>query len=211
MSETPNRLIMMIGLPHSGKSTAARQIADGLGCPIVCPDSIRLACYGQVSEFIGQLEPMVWFQAKTMVKALFLSGHKTVILDATNMTIERRNNWASRDWARTFVYMSTEPHECKVRVRKRATAGEITAETADGLRGAVDRQFEAFMDEYGDCDGTVHVRMANTERHEKEPYLIYGYTLSANHCDPLRGEVHEDVKALVDTHAWISSLGNHKD
>ncbi len=36
-------LIGMVGLPYSGKSTAARE----LGFPIVCPDAIRLALHGQ--------------------------------------------------------------------------------------------------------------------------------------------------------------------
>lgn len=37
------KLILTIGLPRSGKSTWAKQ----QGCPVVNPDSIRLALHGK--------------------------------------------------------------------------------------------------------------------------------------------------------------------
>jgi len=101
-----NQLIMMVGLPRSGKSTLARELKH----PIVCPDSIRLALHGQ--PFIGLAEPFVWAIAKVMVRSLFLSGHEQVILDATNVTRERRDAWRSRDWDRVFVEVTTPLAEC---------------------------------------------------------------------------------------------------
>ena len=80
-------LILLCGLPRSGKSTWAKQ----QGHPIVNPDSIRLAVHGQ--RFIAATEPLVWVTAKYMVRALFLAGHDTVILDATNNTEKRRQEW----------------------------------------------------------------------------------------------------------------------
>lgn len=76
-----NTLLMTVGLPRSGKSTWARK---QFGVPIVNPDSIRLAMHGH--QFIKSAEPFVWATASTMVEALFLAGHPTVILDATNVT-----------------------------------------------------------------------------------------------------------------------------
>jgi predicted kinase len=58
---------------------------------VVNPDSIRLALYNEA--FISSAEPFVWAIAKCMVKALFIAGHKTVILDATNTTIGRQDDW----------------------------------------------------------------------------------------------------------------------
>lgn len=92
-------LILPIGLPRSGKSTWARK----QGYPIVCPDEIRLALTGQ--PFIAQLEPFVWYTTKIMVKALFGSGHSTVILDATNTIRRYREEWKSSAWKRHFVYI----------------------------------------------------------------------------------------------------------
>src|SRR5258708_44716 len=90
-SPTP-LLELTVGLPRSGKSTWAR----GEGCPVVCPDEIRLALHGQA--FIASAEGFVWAIARIMVAALFRAGHKRVILDATNITYARRKEWNSPDW-----------------------------------------------------------------------------------------------------------------
>lgn len=99
-------LIMTIGLPRSGKSTWAKQ----QGHPIVNPDAIRLALHGE--RFIGKSEPMVWVMAKYMVKSLFLAGHDTVILDATNTTKQRRDEWIDKQWVRKFEFIKTLSHVC---------------------------------------------------------------------------------------------------
>src|SRR5258706_417694 len=54
-----NTLIVMVGLPWSGKSTWAREQGNW---PIVCPDEIRFALHGQ--RFIAEAEPWVWTIAK---------------------------------------------------------------------------------------------------------------------------------------------------
>lgn len=87
--KTEKKLVLMVGLPQSGKSTAARE----MGFPIVCPNEIRKALHGK--EYIQSSEPFVWAVAHLMVDALFLSGHDTVILDACNVTKKRRGEWDS--------------------------------------------------------------------------------------------------------------------
>ncbi len=104
-SQKPH-LIMMVGLPRSGKSTHARQ----LGFPIVSPDAIRLAIHGQ--RFVASAEPMVWAVAKCMVMALFLAGHKDVILDACNHTAARRKEWEKSDWVTATVEMEASRQVC---------------------------------------------------------------------------------------------------
>ena len=83
-------LILTVGLPHSGKSTWAKI----QGHPIVNPDSIRLALHGQA--YIQEAEGFVWQIAYLMAKALFIAGHGTVIIDATNISEKRRNQWIDR-------------------------------------------------------------------------------------------------------------------
>ena len=103
-------LILLCGLPRSGKSTWAKQ----QGHPIVNPDSIRLAMHGQ--RFISATEPLVWVTAKYMVRALFLAGHDTVILDACNTTEKRRQEWYAEghlnDYAVTLKIIDTPVDVC---------------------------------------------------------------------------------------------------
>jgi len=102
-------LIMMVGLPRSGKTTIARN----LGHPIVCPDAVRFAIHGQ--RYISEAEAFVWPVTKAMVKALFLAGHDTVILDATNTTKKRRAEWKNKKWVRKYWQVNTTAEECKQR------------------------------------------------------------------------------------------------
>lgn len=111
-----NKLIMTVGLPRSGKSTWAKQS----GHPVVCPDSIRLALHGQA--FYGPAEPMVWAIARLMVRSLFLSGHETVVLDSTNGTRARRDEWKSREWRREFKILDTKIEECRARASEELLA-----------------------------------------------------------------------------------------
>lgn len=99
-------LIVMVGLPRSGKSTWAKSH----GAPMVNPDSIRIALHG--NRFIASAEPMVWAIAKYMVESLFEAGHETVILDATNTTEARRSAWKSDKWECSFKVINTSRDEC---------------------------------------------------------------------------------------------------
>jgi len=108
-------LILMVGLPYSGKSTEAKAMSKEHEAPIVCPDTIRIALHGK--KFIPETEPYVWAIAKTMVKALFLSGHNTIILDATNTSKERRDAWDSKEWNTTHCYIETDVDTCKQRAK----------------------------------------------------------------------------------------------
>ncbi len=105
-------LILTVGLPRSGKSTwAMRQ-----GLPVVNPDSIRFALYGQ--PFIASAEQFVWATAKLMVQSLFVAGHDAVILDATNTTLARREDWILPKVGRLFRVFDTCAEVCKDRARK---------------------------------------------------------------------------------------------
>ncbi len=105
----------MVGLPRLGKSTRAKAFVEALPAAIVNPDAIRLAIHGQ--RFIAQAEPYVWLTARTMVESLFLAGHKTVILDATNTTHKRRNEWRNKNWEREYIYVDTPKNICIERAK----------------------------------------------------------------------------------------------
>jgi predicted kinase len=108
------KLWITVGLPRSGKTTWARS----KGWPIVNPDSIRRALYGQ--RFVTKCEPWVWLIVYAMVEALFLAGHDNVIVDATNVTQKRRDEWTTRDFGADeteFVVIDTPPDKCLERAK----------------------------------------------------------------------------------------------
>ena len=110
MSDQPKKkkVILLVGLPRSGKSTWARRV----GVPIVNPDSVRLALHGQA--FIVEAEPMVWSMAQYMLRALLLAGHDHVIVDATNTSVKRREMWISRtgEWETYYRHIDTPLDVC---------------------------------------------------------------------------------------------------
>ncbi len=86
-------LLLMVGLPRSGKTTQARKIARerGVAVMIVSPDAIRMALHGQ--PYIPTAEPLIWAMARIQAHAAFIAGHEYVIIDATNTTVKRRAEW----------------------------------------------------------------------------------------------------------------------
>lgn len=61
---------------------------------------------------------MVWAMAKLMVASLFEAGHQTVILDATNITRKRRDDWEDSRWKRQLWTFRATTEECIERARK---------------------------------------------------------------------------------------------
>jgi len=104
-----NTLICMVGFPRSGKSSWAKE----QGLPIVSPDSLRKVLYGQ--RFWQPGEKMVWTVAHYMVRALFDAGTETIILDATNLSRNERDQWKSSQWETKFKHISTSEEVCKQR------------------------------------------------------------------------------------------------
>jgi predicted kinase len=104
-------LVCTVGLPRAGKSSWAKRT----NWPIVCPDSVRMAMHGQ--RYAPMAELLVWPVARLMVRALFLAGHGTVVVDATNNTRKRRNFWQPVEgmdtWDRTvFKVIPTDMQTC---------------------------------------------------------------------------------------------------
>lgn len=103
---TAKILHMMVGLPRSGKSTAAKQ----LGYPIVSLDAIRFTMHG--TYWKPELEPLLWGMAHVMVDALFLAGHSNVTLDSVNHTHERRMKWTSDRWSVQYHVIDPDEETC---------------------------------------------------------------------------------------------------
>ena len=113
MSEPRKQLILTVGLPRSGKSAWAKEAARQLGrgdypCPVVDPDSVRVRLAIHEKAFESTEEGIVWWVVRQMVETLFSAGHEYVILDATNLTEERRSQWLSDDWVVRYKVMGTD-------------------------------------------------------------------------------------------------------
>ena len=84
------RLIFLVGIPGSGKSTwLQQQSLDIYGRPflVVNPDRIRKELYGDITDLTHHVE--VWQEAKQQtINFLNLGG--SVILDATNVQVSKR-------------------------------------------------------------------------------------------------------------------------
>ncbi len=133
-------LVMTCGIPRSGKSSWA--ITRGI--PVVNPDAIRLALHGQ--PHLKEAEPMVWTMAHYMVESLFLAGHQTVILDATNTTRRRRLEWKSKKWKRVYKVFDTSKEVCIQRAEQ---------DQKDYLIPVINRmnkQFENIQDDENDFE-----------------------------------------------------------
>jgi len=104
-------LVVMVGLPRSGKTTWIKTNMGG--CPIVSPDAVRLAIHGH--RFIPLAEPFVWTVAHTMVRALFLADHDMIVVDGCHVKREYRDEWLSENWRTVFHHINTPAHVCKNR------------------------------------------------------------------------------------------------
>lgn len=106
-------LIIMVGLPYSGKSTYCDNME---GWTVLCPDDFRLAIHGK--EFLASAEPFVWACVEASADALLRRGNK-VLVDATNTNYKARQLW--RKLARKHgiqlraVVIQTSTRDCILR------------------------------------------------------------------------------------------------
>ena len=149
MLTTEKTLICTVGLPSSGKSTWAREQIMRAGVAVVNPDAIRLAMHGK--KFEAKAEGYVWATVTTMIRALFLAGHDTVILDATNVTKAARKKWIKPDeWKTYFHEVKTDKATCLNR-----------CPLGDELRPVIERMDE----EFEPLEATEERWLGNTRTH----------------------------------------------
>ena len=101
-------LVVMVGLPRSGKSTRVASHWRGKrGYIVVCPDDLRLTLHGQ--RYLESAEPTIWATTFLMTDYLLKVGYK-VVVDDTHVTRAKRALWVAR--GAYFDLVLTPADEC---------------------------------------------------------------------------------------------------
>lgn len=106
-----SRLILLVGLPRSGKSTWAA----GQDCPVVSRDTIRLKLHGKA--FLPDSEDAVSRIEELAVRQLRAEGHPAIILDSTHFRQEYIDRWDTDEWEIETKYFNTPRSICIERAR----------------------------------------------------------------------------------------------
>lgn len=119
------RLILLVGIPGSGKSTwlSVNHILDSRLFRIVCPDKIRKELYGDITDQSHNIE--VWETAKARTINCLNDGIN-VILDATNVATSNRLSFIQGLplCRKQAVLFKADPDQCWERIKKDIDSGK---------------------------------------------------------------------------------------
>lgn len=138
-------VIMLSGLPGTGKSYLARRLSDRLRAPIIETDFVRKMLFPQPSYSADESAIVHWVSRLLMRK--LLARGAPVILDATNL-IERQREMvyhvAEQAGARLVIVQTVAPEEVvRARLERRLTQrdpGDISDATWSVYRRMAERQ-----------------------------------------------------------------------
>lgn len=115
-----NKLFMMIGIPASGKTSLAEQIANSEGAEIVSSDNIRKELYGDES-IQGDSNKVFRILQDRVVKGL--NANKNMIYDATNISYKTRMAFLQRirklEVEKIAIMVATPYEQCLIRNSQR--------------------------------------------------------------------------------------------
>ncbi len=110
-----NKLVVMIGLPGSGKSTIAQKMhEDNISSVLLSSDSIREELLGAADVNTREGNQLVFNTLHQRLRESLAEG-KSVIYDATNINSRKRKGFLSqisKDIVKECVYVATSIEEC---------------------------------------------------------------------------------------------------
>lgn len=83
------KMVMLVGLPASGKSTYAKELADKNNMVVLSSDELRKELYGDINDMEHNENVFEELHRRLKVN---LSNGKSVIFDATNLASKKRMN-----------------------------------------------------------------------------------------------------------------------
>lgn len=130
------KLILMIGLPGSGKTTWLKKNAKD--AVIVSPDMIRKDMLGH--QFHRPAEPLIWWLTESMAQLILAQG-KSVAIDATSIFTFVRRKWGiiANDYNvshKEMIWMDVAPEVCWKRNMKRAKGDRVPREAFERMATA---------------------------------------------------------------------------
>lgn len=115
-------LVMMVGLPGSGKSTEASRLASEMNGVVLSSDALRGELFGDEShqENPGRVFDELYRRARK-----HLADGTTVLVDATNIAAKKRISALQqfRNVHKVCIYMDTPPFICRSRDSDRGLRG----------------------------------------------------------------------------------------
>jgi predicted kinase len=147
-------LIVLAGLPGSGKSTIAESIACDTDSAIVSVDDIRLRGGNVIATIAG---------ARRQVESL-LGRHRSVVVDACNIRANTRRAWLNlgRDAGATceLVVVDTPVALCRARNAARPLSQQVDDDSYDRYLADATTLLASVAAEGWDC-----VRVVAVDRH----------------------------------------------
>ena len=106
-SELPHALVVLSGLPGSGKSCFAHRIAERTGLPLVSSDDVRRRLIATRTYSAGE-SALVYDTCRRIVEVALRAGGGAVV-DATNLREQTRRDWKSLAdrWEAVFALVMT--------------------------------------------------------------------------------------------------------
>jgi predicted kinase len=154
--ETTSRpvLIVMTGLPGTGKSYVSRRIFEAIPSVIVQSDFVRKTLYPRPS-YTSDESNFVYQTCHSLILSLLQKGYR-VIFDATNL-IERN---------RELLYQIAERARAVVIVVRTWAPRDVIIERFDHRRQGLD------VEDLSDADLTIYERMKSEEQKIQRKHIV---------------------------------------
>lgn len=133
--KTKSTVIMLVGLPASGKSTFAERIARDINATIISSDKLREELYGDVNNQDNNVN--IFEELYRRARFLLESGND-VIIDATNISQKRRIHFNKefREFTRNVIYFNVSVRACILydSARERTVGEEVISKMYKNLQ-----------------------------------------------------------------------------